>query len=111
DLGDKNLSVVRANVNVLQQSTVGVIATHGDPDSPNDNTLGGVDFNFRTSDAKGARTFEAHAFAMGTHSTDDAIGYDNAVGGSVIYTTDLWAYNFYFKQIGPRFDPALGFVE
>jgi hypothetical protein len=110
-LGEKNLSVVRGTLNVFKQSTVGVIGTYGDPDSTHDNALGGLDFNYRTSDSVGKHIVEGHAWVLGTHSTDDTIGDDNAFGGKIAYPNDDLSLSLFFANIGPRFDPALGFVE
>ncbi|MCP3904465.1 MAG: hypothetical protein GY715_12630, partial [Planctomycetes bacterium] len=61
-LGDKNYFVGRASVNVLEQSTVGAIFTHGDASSPDDAFLGGVDFNYRDNIFDGQRVLEGNAF-------------------------------------------------
>ena len=45
-IDDSQLFVARAALNVLEQSTIGAIATHGNPNDDLDNSLVGVDFNY-----------------------------------------------------------------
>src|SRR6185295_9159594 len=54
-----SLSVVRAKTGVLNESSVGIIATHGDPTSDLDNTLAGADFQYRNTHLPGGRTIES----------------------------------------------------
>jgi hypothetical protein len=112
ELGNKNLTVARGAYNVLEESTIGAIFTYGDPDAPsNDNALGGVDANFRTSRYKGDKVVEAHAWAMGTESANEEVDPDAAFGVSASYPNEpisAWASA---EQIGQDLDPGLGFVS
>ncbi|NIL97178.1 MAG: hypothetical protein GTO62_08590, partial [Planctomycetales bacterium] len=49
DLAEQDLFVGRLTRNVLDESTLGVIVTHGDPRSEIDNTLVGADFRYRNA--------------------------------------------------------------
>jgi len=116
-LGDKNLSVVRATYDVLEQSSVGIIATHGDPSSPGDNGLVGTDFNYRR-DAADGRIYEGHAWAQAAYNDPDfddappgAAGTDAAYGLNVSYPNDEWSCSAGWSQVGPNFRPAMGFVQ
>jgi len=117
DLGAKNLSVVRGAYNLWDESSLGVIATHGDPATTGDNTLVGTDFNFRTAKLNGGRAFETHAWIMATEETgihsdtsDDALNH-SAFGGKIAYPNDdLWV-SLFADQIGHDFNPALGFTD
>lgn len=112
-LGQKNLAVGRAALDIFDESTVGVIATHGDPARVGENTLAGVDLNLRTSDLPGGRTLEVNAWAMGTDTSEEnqADGEASAFGGRVNYPNDKWSFSAFAARIGEAFDPALGFVE
>ena len=73
------LSVVRAKMGVLNESSVGVIATHGDPTSNRDNTVAGADFQYRNTHLAGGRTLETdlwyeHSDTEGVHGDDAAYG-------------------------------------
>src|SRR5690606_2734902 len=48
-LGGQTVFVARATANVLSESNVGFIVTHGDPTSELDNTLAGVDFRYQNT--------------------------------------------------------------
>ena len=73
------LSVVRAKLGVLAESSVGVIATHGDPTSNVDNSVAGADFQYRNTHLPGGRTLETDAWyersaTEGVHGDDAAYG-------------------------------------
>src|SRR5690606_14749680 len=53
-----NLSVVRAKLGVLNESSVGVITTEGNPTGNLDNSLAGVDFLYRNTRLPGGRALE-----------------------------------------------------
>lgn len=114
ELGSKNLAVARVAANIFEQSTVGVIATNGDPaNGGGNNSLGGADLNLRTTSFLGDQTLESHAWLMGT-TTDDPDGEDpddTAFGGRITYPNDTWSASLFAAHIGAGFNPALGFVE
>ncbi|MBZ0172019.1 MAG: DUF5916 domain-containing protein, partial [Phycisphaerales bacterium] len=115
-LGDKNLSVLRLQHDVLEESSVGMIVTHGDPARHGDNTLIGADFNYRDSDAFGGTgRITADLFAQGTHTDTGGVDDDNsdttAIGGRFGIDHDPWDFNAFFARIGENYDPALGFVS
>ncbi len=119
-LGSKNLSVGRVAVNLLRESTAGLIVTHGDPATTGDNTLAGGDFNYRTRSAFGDQVLEAHGWVIGTFSeegpesaeadrgTDEQ---DTAIGGRVSLPNDVWSGSVFAGRYGGGFRPALGFIE
>jgi len=115
DLGDKNLSVVRASYDVLEQSNIGFIATNGDPSTPGDSSLVGVDFNYRKNAPDGT-IYEAHAWAQAANNSPDdtsdaSDGTDSAFGLNFNYPNDTWLFAAGWYQVGPNFRPALGFVQ
>lgn len=110
DLGDKNLAVARASLNVLEQSTVGAIFTAGDPNTTDDNYLGGVDFNFRDSSWQaGDKTVEARAWVQRSDTPDAGSG-QWAYGGRIEYPNDIINWRVGFSEIQEDFNAALGFV-
>jgi hypothetical protein len=109
NLGAKNLSVARVSANVLDESTVGFIATAGDPDSRSQAGLLGADFNYRQ--AEGKRIIQSNSYLMTTASSDDAIDTDYAFGTGIDFPNDDWRAYANFKQVGEAFDPPLGFVS
>ncbi|USN98718.1 MAG: carbohydrate binding family 9 domain-containing protein [Phycisphaeraceae bacterium] len=115
-LGDKNLSVLRLQRDVLDESSIGMIVTNGDPARRGGNTLVGLDFNYRDSDAfAGTGLVTADVFAQGTYTTISGVDDDNAdtsaIGGRFGIDRDPWDCNAFFARIGEHYDPALGFVS
>lgn len=115
-LGEKNLSVLRLQHDVLDESSVGMIVTHGDPAERGDNTLIGADFNYRDSDAfGGAGLITADVFVQGTHTDTDGVDNDNSdtttIGGRFGIDRDPWDFSAFFARIGENYHPGLGFVS
>lgn len=119
-LGSKNLAVGRVELNVLQESSAGLMMTYGDPGTTGDNALVGGDFNYRTSSVFGNQVLETHAWVMGTFSSrgpevtgasSGVDGNDVGFGGRISYPNDTWSANLYAARYGRNFNPALGFIE
>jgi hypothetical protein len=109
EVSEQNLFAARVSKNIGEQSTVGAIVTHGDPLGQTDNTLVGLDANFRTSHFAGDRNLNASVFGMQTE-TDDSTAHGSAFGASISYPNDPWTALLSAKEIQQDFDPALGFV-
>ncbi len=108
-LDSQNLFVARVSRNILRQSWIGGIVTHGNPDGTGQNTLLGADVRLATSEFRGNKNLSTSMFFLRTD--DEASGKtDYAFGGNVDYPNDLWDVSFGWRQIGDDFNPALGFV-
>jgi len=105
----QNLFVGRGVVNVLEQSSAGVIATMGDPEG-GDNSVVGGDFRYRNAHLPGNQVLEATAWAQRSHTPGTA-GGDAAYGGSFRLPNDRWYVENFATWIEPSFDPAMGFVN
>ena len=108
---DKNYFAGRALVNVLEQSSVGVIATSGNPLDDRSNHLLGADFNFLTSDLEGGRSLSANAWFQQTVTQDVDNADANAMGLRISYPNDVVSARFGWARIGAEYFPALGFVQ
>lgn len=109
DLDGQNLFATRVTRDVGEQSSVGAILTHGDPDG-SDNTVHGVDARYRTSEFQGDKNLSASAWAL--HADAEGVDSDQgAFGASVSYPNDLWSWYLSAAEIQEQFDPALGFVS
>jgi hypothetical protein len=109
DVESQNLFVGRAAVNVLDESSLGLIATHGNPRADVDNSVGGIDFRYRNSHLPGGNQLEGEAWYQRSQSDsidDDAFGVRLRVPNNV-----GWRGGVSFKELGAQFDPALGFVN
>ncbi|MCZ6795889.1 MAG: DUF5916 domain-containing protein [Planctomycetota bacterium] len=110
ELEMKNAFVTRISRNVLEQSSVGMIATHGDPSSDQENLLLGADAGFRTSRFLGSYILEGNAFAMGTHTEDAEDDFSPSYGFNVSFPNDLVSASLEYYEVGEEFNPALGFA-
>ena len=103
--------VGRASANVLEESSVGMIATHGDPNSNLDNSLIGIDFRYLNTHLPGGRVLEADAWFQ----RSDTVGLDgenSAFGlGVNMPNNSGWRGGVAVKELEANFDPALGFVS
>jgi hypothetical protein len=108
-VGGQNLLAARVSKNLFEQSWVGAIVTHGNPEGTGDNTLIGTDIRLATSNFRGDKNLSTSAFFLRTD--DEATGTtDYSFGGNVDYPNDRWNCSFGWRQIGENFRPALGFV-
>jgi hypothetical protein len=105
------LSVVRAKLGVLSESSVGVIATNGSPRAATDNSVTGVDFLYRNTRLPGGRTLEAEAWFQQS-DTRNLIGNDGARGfGIRLPSSTGIRVGAGIKEFEANFNPALGFIS
>ena len=101
------MGVVRIKQNVLSESSVGMIATVGDPLSLPSSWTGGVDFTYQTSAFRGEKNLLVGVWGLQNHTSD---GSDEAFGGMIDYPNDLVDVAVSYTRIGEDFAPSLGFV-
>jgi hypothetical protein len=103
--------VGRVAANVLDESSVGMIVTKGDPASNLDNSVVGVDFRYQNSTFAGGRSLEGDAWIQRS-STENLVGDDAAMGVAlrVPSSTGLRG-EFALNRVEANFKPALGFVR
>jgi hypothetical protein len=108
--GSADLFVGRVAVNVLEESSIGVIATSGNPDRNVDNSLVGVDFRYLNTRLGDDRVVEASAWYQQTDTAglegDDA-GYGVSFG---MPNSEGWEAGFVYTVIEENYFPALGFA-
>lgn len=106
----RDLFVGRAFVRLFEQSTLGLIATSGDPVADRDSSLVGVDLNLRDQNLLGGQLVEARFWAQ--HSETDGVeGDSGAWGAQFAYPNDRLEASIGYTRIEPQFRPALGFVN
>lgn len=114
-LGAKNLSVARLLLDVGEESSAGLIVTHGDPARPGDSTLFGADYNFRSTSLLDEGVVEANVWGQFTNTNPDNGSVENddpfAVGGRLTLANDPWNVSLFAAHIGRDYDPAMGFVS
>ena len=106
-----NVLVARLAANVLNESSLGMIVTSGDPNSNTDNRLAGFDFRYLNTRLPGDRVLEADAWYQQS-DTNGLVGDDAAFGLGIAMPNNAgWRGGLHYKQIESNFNPALGFVN
>jgi len=109
-VGDSALMAVgRVQQNIWEESSVGAIATAGDPLGRTGSWLAGADFTYATSRFRGSKNLSAGVWGLAT-GRNDLEGDASAHGLRIDYPNDLWDLNVVYKRIGRDFDPSLAFV-
>ena len=103
------LGAARVRQNVLGESSVGAIATWGDPIGRPGAWTAGADAIFHTSRFRGDQNLTIGGWYAGT-GREGLIGDRHAFGFLIDYPNDLWDIAASWKRIGDGFDPSLGFV-
>ena len=110
DVAATDLFVARGSYNVLQESAMGFIVTHGDPASNDDNSVVGMDFLYRDSNGPFGEILTAKAWAQQSR-TSAVRGKDSAYGFGLEIPGDRMRVYVSGRQIEENFRPALGFVN
>lgn len=104
------MGVVRVQQNILEQSSIGIIGTVGDPLSRSGAWTAGMDFTYQTSSLRGGNNFLVGAWGLITDRDDLGNGDRSAFGIQVSYPNDPLDISVGYMRIGDAFDPSLGFV-
>jgi hypothetical protein len=97
-------------MNVLGESTVGAIVTNGDPLTNDDNTVVGLDVNYKNSTFGGNRLVTGSAWTQQSFSSGVSSN-QTAYGASLQYPNDRINWKMSYREFGDNFNPALGFVN
>ena len=108
-LKNTDMGVIRLQQNVLSESSIGVLATSGDPLSRR-STTAGADFTFRSSKFRGDKNIQAGIWGAQV-DRDDLHGDRSSYGGKIAYPNDLLNLEATYYRVGDAFDPSLGFVQ
>lgn len=113
ELGDKNLMVARARVDVLEQSSLGFIVTNGNPGDRGQNTLVGMDFGYRSTTLVDGGVVDGDLWFQATSDrpADEERVEDYALGGRLGIDKDPWDAGIFFAQLGHDYRPRLGFAR
>jgi hypothetical protein len=103
------MGAARIKQNVLRESSIGVIATAGDPEGRPDSWMAGADATYQTSRLFGDKNFLVGAWGLTTDRAD-LTGDKTAFGAKIDYPNDTWDVSMTYKRIGDGFDPSLSFV-
>ena len=111
DVDATDIFVGRASANVLDESTIGILVTDGDPRSNRDNSLIGVDFRYSNTRLPGGGAVEADVWYQqsdtdGIESDDRSYGFRLNAPNSAGFRGSVGS-----KFIEENFYPALGFIN
>ena len=106
---ENTMAVLRLQRNVLRQSSVGIIATLGDPLGAGDAWLAGPDVTYQTSTFRGDKNFLVGAWGLAM-DREGLAGSKRAWGAKIDYPNDLWDVALTYRRLGDGFQPSLGFV-
>ncbi len=106
----QDLFVARGSKNVLDESAIGFIATHGDPNSNASNSVVGVDFLYRDSDGPFGEIFTGNFWAQQSR-TEGLSGDDRAYGIDLEIPSDVLSAYIGTQIVEENFNPALGFIN
>ena len=103
------LSAARVTMPVFSESKLGLIVTNGDPTGLSENTVTGADFQLHDSNFLPGKILQGDFYYERSFSS--VSGQDDSFGLQLDFPNEPWKASFRFKQVGERFDPALGFVS
>jgi hypothetical protein len=111
DIRAQTLSVVRAKMGVLAESSVGMIATSGNPSSNADNSVAGLDFLYRNTRLPGGRALESDVWYE--QSDTEGLDADDAAYGADVRLPTATGFRggVGFKVLEDNFIPGLGYLD
>ena len=109
DLDSQNAFITRVSRNVLEQSSIGMISTIGDPNSDLDTYMIGTDFNYRTTKFLTDKTLRASVYSMANY--DETTDWSYAHGMSLSYPNEFISSGLSYYQIDDEFKPRLGYTR
>ena len=111
DISATDIFVGRAAANILEESTLGIIVTDGDPRSNSGNSLVGIDLRYANTRLPGGRALETDLWYQES-STEGIDGNDSAFGLRIRAPNSTgFRGQLGFKRIEENFFPALGYVN
>lgn len=104
-----DLGVLRVKQNIFAESSLGVIATAGDPKGVDGSWLTGTDFTYQNSRFLGDKNLLIGMWGL-LMDRSGLNGDKTAYGMEIAYPNDLWDAFINYRRIGDAFEPSLGFV-
>ncbi len=110
---ESDLFVGRLSANVLEESSVGMIVTSGNPRSNIDNSLAGADFRYRNRRLLPGRTTDGAVWFQRTDSANVDTDLDQSSWGMQlgVSSSEGLTGRVEYEVMQPNFNPALGFVN
>ncbi len=109
ELDSDQAIVGRFTYDLFEESKVGTVFTHGDPQSNLNNHLAGVDLHLRSSDWWKGQSISLHSFYMAT--SDENKSSDDVFGSHFSLPNYPFKAGGHWLRTGEDFEPGLGFVR
>lgn len=109
DAAGQILSVARVTRPIFDESQIGFIVTNGDPTGVSNNSVAGIDYQYRNSNFLGGYILQSDIFYE--RSFSDLVGDDDAFGIALNFPNEPWGGELVFKEVGLDYTPALGFIN
>ena len=105
------LFVGRFAADILDESSIGAIVTHGDPKSNADNSLVGIDFRYRNSRLGAGKRIDANLWYQ--KSKTEGINNRDAAWSAMFSmpNSTAWRGLAQYQRVEENFNPTLGFVS
>ncbi len=103
------MGAIRVKQNVLEESSMGLLATFGDQGGRRSSWMGGADFTYQTSSFLEDKNLLVGAWGLLT-DRQGLRGDRGAYGFAVDFPNDEVDMSFSSTRLGNGFDPSLGFV-
>jgi hypothetical protein len=106
---NQNFAVARITRNFGQQSAIGIIGTHGNAESENENYVFGADIKLATSTLGGSKNLNFYLYGLKS-KTEGLSGKDMAIGSELSYPNDFFNFTAGYLQIDENFVAGVGFL-
>lgn len=107
--GARSFSIARVTRNLGEQSSIGIIGTHGNSVVDSTNTVVGTDVKLASSTFRKNKNIALLLFGLKS-STQDVSGGDAAWGAQFNYPNDFLRLRIGYHEIGRNFNAGVGFV-
>lgn len=108
EVKSKNLFVAHAAVQVLEQSSLGIIITNGETRANTQNSVVGLELNYINTRLPGEKSVDFTILAAESESGLVG-GHDSMEMLRFAYPNEPFSGTIYLQRVGSRYDPALGF--
>lgn len=107
-----DFSVLRVRRRAFEQSYIGGLYTRRSDRTPgaSDAQTAGIDASLRTSRFRGDQTIDLSGYYIWTSNPLDT-GDSSAFGARLQYPNDPFAFDVYYREIQPNYDPRVGFLQ
>jgi hypothetical protein len=109
DTADSQVLSVARVTHTSGESKIGLMVTNGDPTGRSENSVAGIDFQYRNSNWRPGKVLLFDSYYM--RSISDTEGDDDSFGATLYLPNEPFSLEARFKQLGRNYAPALGFVN